>query len=56
MEVLADIIISANIETVEAIQHRYGEQVDGIFDIENIPLFLFRRYLIVYHQLLSKSV
>jgi hypothetical protein len=30
VEELADIILSADIETVEAIQHRYGEQVDKI--------------------------
>jgi hypothetical protein len=27
VEELADIILSADVETVEAIQHRYGEQV-----------------------------
>jgi hypothetical protein len=31
VEELADIILSADIETVEAIQHRYGEQVDNNF-------------------------
>jgi hypothetical protein len=31
VEELADIILSADIETVEAIQHRYGEQVGGNF-------------------------
>ncbi|CAF4859227.1 unnamed protein product, partial [Rotaria magnacalcarata] len=27
VEELADIILSADVETVEAIQHRYGEQI-----------------------------
>ena len=31
VEELADLILSADIQTVEAIQHRYGEQVDQIF-------------------------
>jgi hypothetical protein len=37
VEELADIILSADVETVEAIQHRYGEQVDENF-IEQIDL------------------
>jgi hypothetical protein len=35
VEELADLIISADIETVEAIQHRYGEQVDKILKMAN---------------------
>jgi hypothetical protein len=31
VEELTDIILSADIATVEAIQHRYGEQVETIF-------------------------
>lgn len=30
VEELADLILSADIETVEAIQHRYGEQVNMV--------------------------
>jgi transposase-like protein len=40
VEELADLILSADIETVEVIQHRYGEQVDKIFCELYINLFL----------------
>jgi hypothetical protein len=49
VEELADLILSADIETVEVIQHRYGEQVDKIF-YELYKLILGLRYLIVYLQ------
>jgi len=50
MEELADIILSADIETVEAVQRRYGEQVKLIYLIFSNPLFIIFRFLIVYLQ------
>ena len=40
VEELADILLSADISTVEAIQHRYGEQVNELI-LETILIFFF---------------
>jgi len=50
MEELADIILSADIETVEAVQRRYGEQVKLIYLIILISLFIIFRLLIIHLQ------
>lgn len=55
VEELADIILSADISTVEAIQHRYGEQVNEDFQ-DNLDLHFRYRFHTVFLQLLWKFV
>ncbi len=55
MEELADLILSADVGTVEAVQRRYGEQVEFIYSnlfFSNF-LLIISRFLIVYLQHLS---
>jgi hypothetical protein len=47
VEELADIILSADIGTVEAIQHRYGEQVNKILNEFIFILVALLRFRIV---------